>query len=146
MLFTRHLWTHSWIWADLVAFVVKIKQIHTCVCKSLWKNHWTPSFVFQSLHIMLCISADVCTFQSNLCHWKQSHSDTMNWSRHKGHTPSSNTGPTTDAHGSTSGSWSISNLVSKHTFSLNESYILKKWISTSRWQLIYRCMGILRCV
>ncbi|WAQ95435.1 MEP1B-like protein [Mya arenaria] len=40
--------------------------------------------------------SDVCTFQSNMCHWRNSNADTMQWTRHKGPTPSSSTGPTSD--------------------------------------------------
>jgi hypothetical protein len=48
-------------------------------------------------------TADVCTFQHNFCHWTEPHSDQNKWVRHKGTTPSSHTGPTNDAHGSSSG-------------------------------------------
>ncbi|XP_060600150.1 zinc metalloproteinase nas-13-like [Ruditapes philippinarum] len=47
--------------------------------------------------------SDVCTFQHNFCHWTEPHSDQNKWVRHKGTTPSSHTGPTNDAHGSSTG-------------------------------------------
>ncbi|KAH3871485.1 hypothetical protein DPMN_034688 [Dreissena polymorpha] len=46
--------------------------------------------------------SDVCTFETGLCTWTNSHSDTMDWTRYHGSTPSANTGPTTDYTGSTS--------------------------------------------
>ncbi|XP_045213596.1 astacin-like [Mercenaria mercenaria] len=47
--------------------------------------------------------SDVCTFEHNFCHWTQSHSDNTDWRRHFGKTPSSNTGPSADSHGSARG-------------------------------------------
>lgn len=53
--------------------------------------------------LLFMYSADVCTFESNFCDWTNSHNDQTNWRRHSGSTPSSNTGPSADAHGSKSG-------------------------------------------
>ncbi|XP_052765114.1 zinc metalloproteinase nas-6-like [Mya arenaria] len=46
--------------------------------------------------------SDVCTFQSGFCDWHNSQSDTMDWTRNKGTTPSTHTGPHADHSGSTS--------------------------------------------
>nr|XP_022318777.1 zinc metalloproteinase nas-4-like [Crassostrea virginica] len=61
----------------------------------------------QSVHVTtphsITNQASVCTFDSGLCGWTQSKTDDLDWTDGHGRTPSSNTGPTTDHFGSTSG-------------------------------------------
>ena len=40
-----------------------------------------------------------CSFEQNLCNWKQSRTDKFDWSRRSGGTPSSNTGPSQSSTG-----------------------------------------------
>lgn len=43
-----------------------------------------------------CSSRSMCNFEKGLCAWTQDDSDDFNWSRGKGRTPTSSTGPLRD--------------------------------------------------
>ena len=68
--------------------------------------HILTKLVFDARMITIgcmILLASVCTFDSGLCGWTQSKTDDLDWTDGHGRTPSSNTGPTTDHFGSTSG-------------------------------------------
>lgn len=47
-----------------------------------------------------------CNFDKDECGFRQDKNDKLDWTRRKGSTPSTNTGPSGD-HGSGSGEWGI---------------------------------------
>ena len=55
-----------------------------------------PHVNMPHLTISARFPADFCNFDTGLCHWTNSHADTLDWTRHKGSTPSGSTGPTND--------------------------------------------------
>lgn len=43
-----------------------------------------------------CANYTRCSFENGFCSWEQAKNDHMNWTRHRGNTPSLNTGPSAD--------------------------------------------------
>ena len=52
------------------------------------------------IHLII-IAADslTCSFENNLCNWRQSKNDRFDWTRISGSTPSSGTGPSQSSTG-----------------------------------------------
>ena len=58
-----------------------------------------PLLVLMLCNYSLIVAQLKCTFEKNLCNWKQSKADNFDWTRRKGKTPSFGTGPSQSSTG-----------------------------------------------
>ena len=67
------------------------------MCRLAFAGHLCDKYLFLMAYFFSSVAGTFnCNFESNICGWTQAKNDRFDWTRHRGSTASTNTGPSAD--------------------------------------------------